>query len=180
MSQTPPAYTPPAIPPAKKPWYRRTWVIASGTFLLGVALGGTGGSSSASDTKDSSAKNAPSSLVDTSEPAAPVVEDSPEPEPVVYPVRARDFTIKVKIRTKECFGSAGCIVTYQIDPSYEGMADLKSGSYDITYKVTGANDPIINTMTLEDGTFSFDQEEDTQTPSTSSVLKAKVTSVEEQ
>lgn len=154
-------------------------MIASATFLIGVGVGVSG---SPSDTKDAAAKKTPSSLADTSDgtSAAPVIEDSPEPEPVVYPVRTRDFTIKVKIRTKECFGSAGCIVTYQIDPSYEGMADVSSGSYDITYKVTGANDPIINTMTLEDGTFSFDQEEDTQTPSASSVLKAKVTSVEEQ
>lgn len=33
-------------------------------------------------------------------------------------------------------------------------------------------------MTLEDGTFSFDEEESASTPSSSTKLKAKVTSVE--
>jgi len=85
----------------------------------------------------------------------------------------------VKIREKECFGSAGCNVTYQIDPDYVGVEDIGDGTWDITYRVSGPEDgPTINTMDLEDGTFSFDEEETTSTPSSSTKLKATVTRVE--
>lgn len=99
------------------------------------------------------------------------------PPPAAYVPKPADFTVKIKTRKKECFGSAGCIVTYRIVPAYSGLPF--QGSYDVTYRVSGdESGPSVNTFTIdEDGQASFDSEETADTPSTHTVLKAKVTEV---
>lgn len=125
------------------------------------------------DIRQSSAPNAVNPAPDSRDDEQ---EEEAEPEEVV--LRRSDFALKIKIKEKECFGSAGCVVVYQINPNYVGLEDASTGTWDITYKVTGGEDAIVNTMTLEDGSFSFDAEESVSTPSSGSVLKAKVMSVE--
>lgn len=89
-----------------------------------------------------------------------------------------DFTINVKILSKECFGSAGCNITYRIDPSYHGTGDATS--LEVTYEVLGDEDgPQINTFTIDSaGTASFEKEETLSTPSPSTRVTARVTDVE--
>ncbi len=74
-------------------------------------------------------------------------------------------------------------MVFQIDPSFEYpvSADQLAGrTWDITYEVRGGEDgPQINTMRLEDGTFAFDEDENLTTPSSSTVLAAVVTAVDE-
>lgn len=93
--------------------------------------------------------------------------------------KKKDWVIKLKIRSKECFGSAGCNVGFQIDPQYLGFADVSTGTYDITYRVDGGEDgPMINTFQLEDGQASFPSEELASTPSSTTKLRARVISVD--
>lgn len=102
------------------------------------------------------------------------------PAPSYTPTPA-DFKITLKIRKKECFGSAGCNVVYQIKPEYVGSEDISTGSFDITYEVLGGEDgPNINTFSLQDGQASFDEEEMVSTSSKSKKLTAKVTDVSAQ
>ncbi|MBT9276120.1 hypothetical protein KMZ32_18760 [Phycicoccus sp. MAQZ13P-2] len=104
--------------------------------------------------------------------------ESAAQDPVVADLAPADFKLGVKIKRRKCFGSAGCNVTYVIEPEYVGFADVSTGSYDITYEVSGVEDgPAVNTMTLEDGTMSFDSEESASTTSSKAKLKAKVTDV---
>jgi hypothetical protein len=87
--------------------------------------------------------------------------------------KAKFWIIGLKIRSKECFGSAGCNVEYQINPQYWGSGDLH-GSWDVTYKVTGGDDgPIINTFTVKNGRASFDADEFVSTASSTTKLHAK-------
>jgi hypothetical protein len=102
------------------------------------------------------------------------------PEEDLFTPHKSDFKIGLKIRKKECFGSAGCNVTYRIDPSYEGTEPLPdSGTIEVTYEVRGGEDgPQINTFTIDgDGSAHFDSEEDLSTPKSSTKLKAVATAV---
>lgn len=91
-----------------------------------------------------------------------------------------DFEVGIKTLEKECFGSAGCNVVFRIKPSFVGVLDLpSSGEIEVTYKVKGGDDPLINTFTVDaDGTAHFDSREMISTPRSSSKLKAVVTDVE--
>ncbi len=99
---------------------------------------------------------------------------SPLPSPA-------DFVISIKILRKQCFGSAGCNVTYQIDPQYTGATPLKGRTLMVVYEVAGGEDsPQINNFTVRgDGSASFPKEERTGTSSSGATLKAKVTSISE-
>jgi hypothetical protein len=93
-------------------------------------------------------------------------------------VAPRNFKLGIRVRSKECFGSAGCILEVQIDPDYVGNQDVSTGSWELTYEIRGGEDgPLIETMTLKNGTFSFPAEQSIDTPSTSTQLTAVVTSV---
>lgn len=87
-----------------------------------------------------------------------------------------EFALGVIVTEKQCFGSAGCTVTFRIDPKYVGAREVKS--LEVTYEVSGGEDPLINTFTIdENGTAHYDGEETLRTPSSKSDLTAKVTSV---
>jgi hypothetical protein len=108
-----------------------------------------------------------------------VVEDpGSEAGPPASPAAA-DFRIRLKVKRKTCFGSAGCNVTYRIVPTYVGSEDLSSGSWDVTYVVRGGEDgPQTNTFTMTDGEASFDSEELVSTRSRDTKLTVKVVSVD--
>jgi hypothetical protein len=107
-------------------------------------------------------------------------QTSAEPSESTFEPKPADFKVGIKIRKKQCFGSAGCNVTFQIDPSYVGDQDLPTkGIIEVTYEVTGdESGPIINTFTVDgEGTAHYTKEEDASTPSAKTKLKAKVTDV---
>jgi hypothetical protein len=93
-------------------------------------------------------------------------------------VAPRNFRLDVRTRSKECYGSAGCNLTVQVDPNYVGKQDVSTGSWEITYELRGGEDgPVVETMTLEDGTFTFPEEQFLGTSSSSSQITAVVTEV---
>lgn len=113
------------------PWYKKTWIVALIALFVGIGIGAAGasGSSSNGDKKPTAGQKADDAGDSSSD--EPVVDEEPEPEPEPEPeaeVLARDFSIKIKVREQECFGSAGCNVIYQINPAYNGLADLSEGT----------------------------------------------------
>jgi hypothetical protein len=101
-------------------------------------------------------------------------------EPAKMPPSTGDFAVSVKVLSKHCFGSAGCNITYRIDPSYRGPALDSGETYTITYEVTGVEDgPQINSFTMTGDQAQYESEELAQTPSSNVKLKAKVTGVVE-
>lgn len=109
----------------------------------------------------------------------PVAEPVAAPPAVVEPPKAADFRLAVKILRKQCFGSAGCNVTYRIDVTYLGAAPLQ-GTWLVTYQVSGVEDgPAINTFTVEADSAQVESEEIASTPSSKTKLTAKATDVTE-
>lgn len=166
--------------PDWKPWkpavkFNSHWVWAGGlvvAFFLGMAAGG-GGKESA----DASPQNLKAEST-TSSSAAPAWKPTTTTKPPAVMPAPADFTVAVSVLEKKCFGSAGCNVTYQIEPAYVGAADLPTGK-DITvvYEIQGGEEPQTGRFTLRDGQARFDSEESIQTSSSSSVLTAVVTQV---
>lgn len=176
MSQ--PTITPPAAPskPERKTWEemspkeRRTGTISALVMIavvvtLAVAFWPGGKDSKSSDPVAASADYSAAS-------AAPL---PPAPLPATS-----DFAIDVKVMKKSCFGSAGCNVTYQIDPRYTGTASLDGHTYTVVYEITGGEDgPQINNFTIRNGAASYPTTERIGTSSSKAALTAKVTSVSE-
>ncbi|MBB5855963.1 hypothetical protein ACFQ05_34375 [Amycolatopsis umgeniensis] len=55
------------------------------------------------------------------------------------PLTPADFTLEPKTYSKQCFGSAGCVVVVEPAVSYKGTADamLSHGTCSMTYDITG-------------------------------------------
>jgi hypothetical protein len=69
----------------------------------------------------------------------------------------RISTIDVKVLRKACFGSYGCNVTYEIDPTYTGATPLTGRTFTVIYEVTGSEcGPLISNFAVNsDGTASL-------------------------
>ena len=92
---------------------------------------------------------------------------------------ADDFLIELKVTEKQCFGSAGCLVTTKASVTYIGVyeTDELPSLIDITYKIKGATEPYTATIEMEGGQYSPDVA-NVETKRKSDKLEAVVTSVE--
>ncbi|WFE53603.1 hypothetical protein [Micromonospora sp. WMMD1155] len=167
------------------------WIIAGAAVLVlllcfggcGVLLATTNGAESPDQGKAPSA-TASQSRSSTSGPtsaAAPTTAPATTapPAPVYDTPTKGDFTLKVKTLRKQCFGSAGCNITYRIDVTYTGDGLDPSSTYEVTYEVKGAEDPIINTFEVTGDSASVQQEETASTKRSGDKLTAVVTDVSE-
>jgi hypothetical protein len=185
---TPPGYrSPTPTPPPASAGHRRSasrravWIVPLITLIVGAVGGYFIGHSTTSASKHTAAAVTAAASTDpatTEDPVSSAPDDESSTTPNLAP---SDFTIKLRIKSKECFGSAGCDLTYQINPQYNGVEDISSGTWEVTYEVRGGQDgPQVNTFTLDNGQASFDDSESIQTASSGTKLRAKVTSVEVQ
>lgn len=162
---------PPAPPPpkkSKKKWIILAVVAAACLLLFGGCVAFLGAVSESIDTtnkdiKQASAQKAPATT------EAPVVDnENPYDTPKVS-----DFRLKVKTLTKECFGSAGCNITYRVVADWSQSYD-PSIDYELTYRVTGPEDGAhIGTMTITGDEYSTTREESASTSSKYTALKVR-------
>ena len=161
----PAAPTTPVDPPAPKKKSRKWLWIGGGivVFLLGVGV--------ANGDNNAPAPSSPATSGGLSQSAA-----SAPPADMVPAVT--DFRIDVRTLRKQCFGSAGCNVTYQIDPTYTGPALPGWKTYRVVYEVTGGEDgPATNNFTVTGGQARFPQQELVSTSSSNTQLTAHAVSV---
>jgi hypothetical protein len=161
--------------------------LVAGLITLLVSLG----ISAPRDGGTTTAGPAPTVTKTVTEPAVveggsePNEEPTPEPEPrteepAAFDPKPKDFKVGIKVLEKQCFGSAGCSITFRIIPSYVGSQPFPDeGRTEVTYVVTGGEDDITNTFEIDsEGTAHFDEEEFVDTSSSSRKLVAKVTEVD--
>lgn len=120
---------------------------------------------------------APASDSGTSPTATPKPKAQPTPDPALS---TRDISLKVKITSKECFGSAGCNLQYTINDAAVTSVALIPDECDVTYEVKGFDDGTqIHTLTMrDDGTYEQDGYQSGSTSSSGKKLTVKVTDVE--
>lgn len=170
-------YTPP--PPKKRRAGRLALAIIGGVVGLIVLISVIGALASGGDTPRAASPGTatkPTIAAPTTGAAAP-----PPAKPADHTPAAREFQIRVKVLSKQCFGSAGCNITFRIDPTYSGPALDPGTTWLITYEVTGVEDgPQVNTFELTGDTASFDSEESASTKTSRAKVTAKVTEITEQ
>lgn len=110
------------------------WVVAIATscFILGGVSGcmfGVATSPAGADTSPTTRSPAFATQDERTTGAAPLPRLTPA-----------DFRIEVIVTGVECFGSAGCLVDYMIDPAYVGTAKLPSQTT-VVYEVRGGDEP---------------------------------------
>ncbi|KPI05071.1 hypothetical protein OK006_6830 [Actinobacteria bacterium OK006] len=120
--------------------------------------------------------------------SAPAATVSPEPvsdptteTPTYADPSPSDFTMKLRIKRKHCFGSAGCNVDVEPDLSYEGILPIDPDkTYEITYQINGdESGPVIETISLTNGTSMEYSPSSLSTASSGTEITGKVTDVAE-
>jgi hypothetical protein len=87
-------------------------VVGVIAFGIGAAVGNGGGTSSGTPNAAGSASQPASSTTEVEvTTTAATIDDTPEPS---------DFELTVKTLSKQCFGSAGCNITYRIQAGWDG------------------------------------------------------------
>ena len=172
----------PTKQPAPKKHTTRTLVLTGvGALVLGLVIGSAGSSTSADD----AAGPQPTVTVTvpntgpSPDPVTTPTNTPPPPAPKVVAPTVKDFKLTVKTLTKQCFGSAGCNVTFRILVAYSGPALDPGKTYEVLYTVKGGEDPVENKLTVSGGESSVDEEEMVSTSKSSAKLTAVVTDVME-
>jgi hypothetical protein len=166
-----PAPMPPAAPPEPK-----SRVIPVLLGVLAVSVVAVGGLIAAllNGGKHAAVPPAGSVAGVTATTEAPATEAA-----VVAAPAPADFRLTAKITDKQCFGSAGCNVTFRVDVTYAGTAALDPDkTWLVIYEINGIEDaPQVGNFQLT-GTRVESTDEDVQTSSTKSKITLKATSVE--
>jgi hypothetical protein len=165
-----------APPPPKKGRGKVVLGVAGGVLALLVVGGIVQGAQKPAATPAAPVTSASADHASAS--ATPTEAATPD-APAAYTPTKDDFVVGVKVKKKECFGSAGCLITFRIDPTYIGDDLADGSSVEVTYKVKGAEGGYTNTFTMDsDGTAHLDSAEDIQTASSKTKLSAIVTDVD--
>lgn len=179
--------TMPAVPPTppekqETPNDRRRQLLLGSVVTLAVCGAFfTGGVVVGHYTADDGKPGKEASSVTDVVPADEPTEEEPEPEetPTLVAPAPDEFTVEMKVKSKQCFGSAGCNVTVAPELSYVGVTELDDGAlYEITYEITGGEDGgVIETTEMVGGEYPA-EETMVSTSSSSAKIAAEVTSVE--
>ncbi len=140
---------PPPEPPSRKS--RTNVVIIGAAVAVIAAIVGTG--VVVVQSRDDKPKEAAASSTPAKDTAKAAEE--PDPTPTYSEVTADSFTVKLKTKTRQCFGSAGCNMTVEPDFTYLGDSEGidPDAVYEITYEIHGdESGPVVETAELTDRT----------------------------
>lgn len=152
---------------------------------LTLALGLFTGCAAADDSKGDKSAAAPKSsptLPDIDEDDIPttLATHTEPPPPEDHRLVKSDIKVTTKIRSKQCFGSAGCSVEVDVSLGFTIPDPGRLASdYDVTYRIIGdESGPVIETTTLyANGKYDRPYPVSLSTPSTTTPIRAEVVSV---
>ncbi|WP_407316712.1 hypothetical protein UQW22_10085 [Isoptericola halotolerans] len=107
------------------------------------------------------------------------VDSEPAPEPETPEVTKKDLKASARVKEKECFGSAGCLITVEpvldVKSNYLGVDE---GGFEVTIEYRGGEDgPIVRTIEVDEGGEYSYREETVSTASSDDKVKVKVTDI---
>lgn len=177
-----PPTPPPYVPPKRKRHIARWVLIGAGVLLVGgIAAGaaGSGGTKHAATQTHSPTISAASTTAAAIQP--PIIEQPSDTAPAYVTPKKGDFTVTLKVLTKECFGSAGCNVTYRtkLAQSLPTGALDPDVTYDLTYVVHGDDSgPQTETMYITGDQYEQPSEGFASTATSGTKLTVTVTKIE--
>lgn len=143
-------------PPADRP-KRRTLVVGVVAFLVGFGTGAVSvqdGLPEATTSPDGITTQA-----DENTPAPAYAPPPPPPELQYGEPTATDFALTVYETSRECFGSAGCLVEFTIDiTNITGIALDPTKTYALKYEIAGADEQLVDTLELTGDQYSGSEE----------------------
>lgn len=172
---TAPGWPPQPMPPAKRGGPGRVVLfVVLGVVGLFCAILGLGAILSDDEPKT----RAESAAAATGTTPVVAVPELATPTPLGYEPKPSDFKLTAKITDKECFGSAGCNVSFRVDVDYSGLPLGESVTWLVIYEINGVEDaPEVGNLKLTGERFTS-EEESVGTTSSKSKITLKVTSVE--
>lgn len=108
--------------------------------------------------------------------AAAILATGCSSQPAATPAPS-DFAISIQVLSKKCFGSAGCVLTYRIQPTYTGPTLDDDQELTVTYEVSGGEDAHIDSFEVKGARVRHDRRDVIRTSSSASTLSARVTRV---
>lgn len=166
----------PPEPPAQKKSRTNLVIITSAAAVIAAVIG-TG--IMVVNSGDNGSKP-PVATKPSGEAAVTTAAQKPDPTPTYAELDADSFTIKLKTKSRQCFGSAGCNVTVEPDLTYLGDSDSinPDATYEITYEIHGdESGPVIETAELSDRTSLNYTPTVIQTASSSTKVSVEITDV---
>ena len=135
----------PATPTKTTRWPWIAGIVAALFIGIGIGIGAAAGGGG----DDGAQTTTPDDVVEDAETAAPAYTPPPEPAEPTYPDPVvADYTITLYETEKQCFGSAGCNVTFTVDLAYAGPVLDPAKTYELRYEVDGAEDPLLSTLEI--------------------------------
>jgi hypothetical protein len=164
--------------PGSQPARARTGMPTWGWAMLIVFAFAAGVSTGVLITpSESNSPNTPSNSTPSSAAQVPSYSyTSTTTTPAVLPT-PDEFRIDVVVTKKDCYGSAGCNITFEINPTYTGTKSLKNSSFRVVYNINGGDSPKVGSFTVTNGTAHYDRSGSISTDSEYAVLTATVTQV---
>ena len=92
--------------------------------------------------------SAPKTDPPTSAPGTYLTPVAPTTAATYVPTPA-DFTIEIVELSRSCFGSAGCNITYKINPTYSGQPTDPTVTYTVVYSIAGASGDKSDNFTMK-------------------------------
>lgn len=164
-------YFPPMFPPPPPPRRSRKGKMILGTVAAAVAVAGAGTVGYTLSENNSTAS-------DSASPSSTSWSTTPAPVASAISVTASDFSLETLTEEKECFGSAGCVVTISIQPTFLGSpAALMNRSFKVLYRVDGGESPILEKFTMTGTRATIDSGIVVATDSSDAEITATVTQV---
>ncbi len=160
------------------------WLALILVFVLGCAIGFAIGSQPVEQESGAFSQSTGyhSSEPTTPEPGQDASRSTAEERPTRYTPKASDWDLKIKVRDKQCFGSAGCNMTVRVTPKFvgDGSTVPDEGTISLTYHLTGdESGTITGTLDVDCATTESDVgEEYISTRSSGTQPKAKITDLE--
>ncbi|MFJ9729315.1 hypothetical protein ACIRP3_41890 [Streptomyces sp. NPDC101209] len=145
-----PGHLPPVQPQEPKKSRTNLVIVGSAAAVIAAVIG-TG--VVVVQSRDDSTPAATTKSSAPTKPAAAAAET--DPPPTYTDLDANSFSIDLKTKSRQCFGSAGCNVT--VEPDLTLLVDTEEvdpdATYEITYEIRGdESGPIIETAELSDQT----------------------------
>lgn len=138
----------------------QSWIEghAMGAVAISFVVGAIAGTALAQPTVEPVSTSAEDQTTEMDE------EPEPEPEPVEEPEEEfdrptkDDFKLKVRTLKNSCFGSAGC--NTEIRVILVSTTDIEldpSKTYELTYRLVGADDPLLSTIEVTGDNYTVDE-----------------------